>query len=55
MPYNSGDAERGQGISKAGNPRVRAMAVEIGWLWLRFQPQSDLTQWYQARFAGGGA
>ena len=53
-PYNSGDSERNQGISKAGNRRVRAMMVEIAWLWLRFQPQSALSQWYQRRFAGGG-
>ena len=53
-PYNSGDSERDQGISKAGNRRVRAMIVEIAWLWLRFQPKSALTQWYQARFARGG-
>ena len=54
-PYNSGDSERDQGISKAGNRRVRAMIVEIAWLWLRFQPKSSLSQWYQTRFAGGGA
>jgi len=53
-PYNSGDSERDQGISKAGNRRVRAMMVEIAWLWLRFQPQSALSQWYHRRFAGGG-
>jgi len=54
-PYNSGDSERDQGISKAGNRRVRAMLVEIAWLWLRFQPSSALSQWYQTRFAGAGA
>jgi transposase len=53
-PYNSGDSERDQGISKAGNRRVRAMMVEIAWLWLRFQPNGALSQWYQRRFAGGG-
>ena len=53
-PYNSGESERDQGISKAGNRRVRAMIVEIAWLWLRFQPKSALSQWYQRRFAGGG-
>lgn len=54
-PYNSGDSERDQGISKAGNRRVRAMIVEIAWLWLRFQPRSALSQCYQRRFAGAGA
>jgi len=53
-PYNSGEAERDQGISKAGNRRVRAMMVEIAWIWLRFQPRSALSQWYQRRFASGG-
>jgi transposase len=53
-PYNSGDSARDQGISKAGNRRVRAMIVQIAWLWLRFQPRSALSQWYQTRFAGGG-
>ncbi len=53
-PYNSGDSEQDQGISKAGNRRVRAMAVEIAWLWLRYQPHSALSQWYSRRFAGGG-
>ena len=51
-PYNSGESERDQGISKAGNRRVRAMIVEIAWLWLRFQPKSALSQWYHRRFAG---
>lgn len=54
-PYNSGDSERDQGISKAGNRRVRAMIVEIAWLWLRFQPKSALSGWYERRFAAGGA
>jgi transposase len=53
-PYNSGESERDQGISKAGNRRVRAMVVELAWLWLRFQPKSALSQWYHRRFAGGG-
>ena len=39
-PYASGGYQREQGISKAGNARVRSMAVEIAWCWLRFQPQS---------------
>jgi len=43
-PYDSGGSQREQGISKAGNKRIRTMAVEIGWCWLRFQPQSKLSQ-----------
>jgi len=53
-PYDSGNSLREQGISKAGNQRIRALAVEIAWSWLRFQPQSKLSQWYLKRFAGGG-
>lgn len=53
-PYQSGGSDREQGISKAGNRRVRRLLVELSWLWLRYQPHSALTQWYQRRFAGGG-
>ncbi|MGH6855721.1 MAG: transposase, partial [Aestuariivirga sp.] len=34
-PYSSGDSEREQGISKAGNRRVRRLMIELSWLWLR--------------------
>ena len=54
MPYQSGESRREQGISRSGNRRMRAMAVEIAWTWLRLQPDSKLSQWYQQRFAGGG-
>jgi transposase len=54
-PYDSGGSQREQGISKAGNKRIRTMAVEIAWCWLRFQPQSKLSQWFNERFAGGGS
>jgi transposase len=53
-PYRSGDLEREQGISKAGNRRMRAMAIEIAWGWLHFQPTSALSRWYERRFAQGG-
>ena len=53
-PYSSGDSEREQGISKAGNRRVRTLMIELSWLWLRYQPGSALSQWLQRRFAGGG-
>ncbi len=52
-PYQSGDESREQGISKAENRPIRAMAIEIAWCWLRFQPQSDLSRWFQERFGGG--
>ena len=53
-PYRSGLLNHEQGISKAGNKRVRAMAVQIAWSWLIYQRQSALTQWYTQRFARGG-
>ena len=51
---SSGDVEREQGISKAGNARIRALAVELAWSWVRRQPTSALTRWYRERFAAGG-
>jgi len=52
-PYSSGTLERDQGISKAGNPRVRTLMVELAWSWLRYQPGSALTKWYMQRFGHG--
>jgi len=52
-PYTSGEIAREQGISKAGNRRLRMMAVEIAWSWLHFQPGSALSQWYRRRFGSG--
>jgi len=52
-PHQSGDESREQGISKAGNRPVRAMAIEIAWGWLRHQPHSDLSRWFQQRFGHG--
>jgi len=53
-PYDSGQEKREQGISKAGNRRLRTLLVELGWCWLRFQKTSALSRWYQQRFGGGG-
>jgi transposase len=53
-PYSSGNNEREQGISKAGNARARSMLVELAWLWLRYQPESALSQWFNTRFSSGG-
>lgn len=52
-PFQSGGEDQEQGISKAGNTLIRAMAIEIVWGWLRHQPASSLSQWYQARFGAG--
>jgi transposase len=54
-PYGSGDSQREQGISKAGNRRVRAMMIELAWCWLRYQPASALSQWFRTRFGHGNS
>jgi transposase len=53
-PWCTGDTVRDQGLSKAGNRRMRTMLVEIAWCWLRYQPQSALARWWRARFAQAG-
>jgi transposase len=52
--YQSGETQRDRGITRAGNDHVRRMMVQLAWGWLRWQPTSALTQWYQHRFATGG-
>ena len=53
VPFNSARRNENQGISKAGNRRMRVMAIEIAWCWLRFQPGSALSRWFERRFAHG--
>ena len=52
-PHQSGQSRQEVGIAKAGNRHIRAMAIEMAWGWLRFQPESELARWYQARFGQG--
>jgi len=52
-PWRSGGIEREQGVSKAGNPRLRTTMIQLAWLWVRHQPQSALTQWFKARSQHG--
>lgn len=54
-PYQSGATNREQGISKAGNRWIRGMVVEIAWLWRRYQPQSELSQWYERKYGHGNS
>jgi transposase len=55
-PYSSGDGlHHEQGIAKSGNERVRTMAIEIAWGWLRWQPRSELSKWFQERFGKGNS
>jgi transposase len=53
-PWRSGGIDREQGISKAGNPRARLKAIELAWLWLRHQPESELSRWFRSRTANAG-
>ena len=54
-PYDSGGTRCEQGISKAGNRRVRCMMIELGWSWLHYQPTSELSRWYRRRFSKGNS
>jgi transposase len=53
-PWQSGRVDHEQGVSKAGNPRLRAVIVEMAWLWLRHQPGSALARWYRDRVRRDG-
>ena len=48
-PWRSGTIDREQGISKAGNRRLRHIMIELAWLWVRHQPDSALSRWFRAR------
>lgn len=52
-PWRSGSILHEQGVSKAGNPRLRRTMVQLAWLWLRHQPQSALARWFKERTKGG--
>lgn len=53
-PFQSGDHAHDQGIGKNGNRHARRVLIPLAWGWVRFQPKSALTQWFEARFARGG-
>lgn len=53
-PWQSGSVDREQGISKAGNPRLRTMMIQLAWLWLRHQPHSALARWFHERVGDNG-
>lgn len=54
VPYQSGEVSHDSGISKTGPTRLRATMIELAWLWIRYQPASALTLWFQRRYASGG-
>ena len=53
-PWQSGSVNREQGVNKSGNPRLRTTMIQLAWLWLRHQPGSELSCWFQQRVAGHG-
>ena len=53
-PYESGESQHEQGISRAGNARLQAISIQLAWNWVRWQPSSALTRWWRQRFADGG-
>jgi len=53
-PWQSGSIDREQGVSKAGNPRLRTTLIQLAWLWLRHQPHSALTLWFEERVKRNG-
>jgi transposase len=53
-PWQSGSVSREQGVSKAGNGRLRSTLIQLAWLWIRHQPCSDLTRWFRDRVERNG-
>lgn len=53
-PFDSGETLREQGISKAGSGRLRTAMIELAWNWVRWQPNSILTNWFIDRYVRGG-
>src|SRR5499426_3031394 len=51
-PYDSGQMERSQGISRAGSGPVRATMIQMAWLWIKHQPKSAIAQWFVQRTEG---
>jgi len=54
QPYDSGESRVDQGISKQGKRQVRALLIELAWMWLRYQPDSELSRWFAERTRGQG-
>ena len=48
-PWQSGSVQHEQGVSKSGNARLRTTMIQLAWLWLRYQPTSELSLWFQER------
>jgi transposase len=48
-PFQSGGMDRDRHINRAGNSRARKTLIQLAWLWLRYQPESGLAQWFRQR------
>jgi transposase len=53
-PWKSGSIDHEQGVSKAGNPRLRTTMIQVAWLWTRHQPASALSRWFFERVERNG-
>ena len=53
LRHESGEQSQDRGISRAGNPRLQSVMMQLAWSWVKWQPLSALTQWYQRRFGEG--
>ena len=51
-PWASGDSERDQGIGRDGPAWIRGLLIQMAWRWLRHQPDSALSKWFEERTAG---
>lgn len=49
-PYETGETEKEQGISKSGSNRLRDLAVQVAWNWHSHQQNSQLTRWFHKNF-----
>jgi len=50
--YDSGESRHSQGISKAGNSLARTVMIQVAWMWIKHQPESELTKWFRRRTEG---
>lgn len=53
-PWNTGQSKRDQGICKSGNKWVRGRMIQLAWLWLQYQPKSELAQWFNSKYGDSG-
>jgi transposase len=54
VPYRSDQSVADQGISRRGRAALRRVATQIAWCWVRWQPKSTLTLWFDQRFRTAG-